>query len=170
MVFAEAECVFERCKFPEELCIPAFVFLLLGKVAPTALSKRHDHDFELGSALFEHSDPMQPAIVMRTDGGADHNATFMQVQASLISIFCACNLEKLVAVRTAPGCSYVNDCEKGMAVFYVGLENTSLERGPMEANSETRAENANCMSELRAKAEKISCIQRRLDGIHTAGC
>ena len=91
---------------------------------------------------------------MRTDGGGDHNASFMQVQLSLISLFCACNSEKLVAGRTAPGCSFVNDCEKGMAVLNVGLENVSLERSQMSEIQESHAKKASFMSELREQSTK----------------
>ena len=78
----------------------------------------------------------------------------MQVQLSLISLFCACNLEKLVAVRTAPGCSFVNDCEKGMAVLNVGLENVSLERSQMSEIPESHAKKASCMAKLREQSAK----------------
>ena len=69
-----------------------FGLLLLAKFAPNAHATRGDVGFELGFTLYEQSSALPPVVVMRTDGGGDHNAPFMQVQPSLISLFCACNL------------------------------------------------------------------------------
>ena len=130
--------------------------MLLAKFAPAAHATRGDVGFELGFALYEQSSALPPVIVMRTDGGGDHNASFTQVQLSLISLFCACNLEKLVAVRTAPGCSFVNDYKKGMAVLNVGLENVSLERSKICEIPESLAKKLSCMVELREQSAKHS--------------
>ena len=59
-----------------------------------------------------------------------------------------------MAVRTAPGCSFVNDCEKGMAVLNVGLENFSLERSQMSEIPESHAKKASCMAKLREQSAK----------------
>ena len=80
--------------------------LLLSKFAPGEW--RSGSEVPLARALCEHKRQIPPVVVVRTDGGSDHNPSFSQVQMSLVSLFLAADLDMLVAVRTAPGHSYLN--------------------------------------------------------------
>jgi hypothetical protein len=74
------------------------------------------------------------------------------VQLPLISLFIATGLDKLVAVRTAPGHSYLNDVEKQMGLLNVALANMSLERDRMDDEHEAAIRSENCMAAIRKKA------------------
>ena len=74
--------------------------LLLGKFAPGKW--RSGGEVPLARALYEQRENIPPFVVVRTDGGSDHNPAFSQVQMSLVSLFLAADMDMLVAVRTAP--------------------------------------------------------------------
>ena len=63
-----------------------------------------------------------------TDGGADHNVTFIRVQLSLVAFAVENNVDILVAGRTAGGHSYVNPCERTMSTTNLALMNVALAR------------------------------------------
>ena len=56
------------------------------------------HATELSSIILER-DLKHPLLVMYTDGGPDHNLTFLKTQLSLICLFLNLDLDMLVAVH-----------------------------------------------------------------------
>lgn len=141
--------------------ISEFSLKLLSKYTPLKsdqlASARKEHTFDLARTLFKHSNTLPAVMILRTDGGSDHNCAFFQVQASLISLFCAAGLDLLVSVRNAPGHSVVNDCEKNMGLLNVALENVFTERTRMQPEQEKLASRANCMTELRETVILVIC-------------
>jgi hypothetical protein len=139
---------------------------LLSKYTPLKsdqlASARKENTFDLARTLFKHSSTLPAVMILRTDGGSDHNCAFFQVQASLISLFCAAGLDLLVSVRNAPGHSVVNDCEKNMGLLNVALENVSTERTRMQPEQEKLASRANCMTELRETVILVICMCLKL--------
>ena len=93
-------------------------------------------------------------LVLRTDGGKDHNNTHSKVQMSLLALFLAMGLDMLVAARTCPGASYLNDAEKSMGLLNVALLGVSTERAPM----------ANQLEELAGRHAKMAKKRKRLKG------
>ena len=77
--------------------------------------------------LFANQDE-RPVLLVFTDGGPDHRLTYHSVQASLIALFRAMNLDLLVAARCAPGNSWVNPVERIMCLLNLALQNVGLER------------------------------------------
>ena len=69
---------------------------------------------------------------MYTDGGPDHNLTFLSVQLALIALFIHFDLDMLQAVRTAPYRSWKNPCERVNCILNLGLQAVGLMRMNME--------------------------------------
>lgn len=53
-----------------------------------------------------------PTLTTYTDGGKEHCSNFLSVQIAMIALQHFCDLQILIAVRTAPGHSYTNPPEK----------------------------------------------------------
>ena len=66
-----------------------------------------------------------------TDGGPDHNNTFLSVKLGLIALFIQLDLDMLEAVRTAPYQSWKNSCERVHSVLNLWLQATGLTRTAM---------------------------------------
>ena len=64
---------------------------------------------------------LTPHLLLITDGGPEHNVTFHSVKIPLMVIFKELNLESLVAIRTAPGHSYLNIVERIMSILNIGF-------------------------------------------------
>ena len=69
---------------------------------------------ELANLQILRNKEIPPILLMKTDGGPDHNVTFVSVQMALSALFLHHDLDMLVAVRTAPGHSYRNPAERVM--------------------------------------------------------
>ena len=69
-----------------------------------------------------------PHIFMVTNGGPEHCVNFYSVKIPLLIIFRELRLQSLVALRTAPGHSYINMVERVMSIFNIGFQNVALER------------------------------------------
>ena len=65
---------------------------------------------------------------MMTDGCPEHRVNFESVKIPLIMMFKKLNLDFLVAIRTAPGHSYINIVERIMSILNIGFQNVALER------------------------------------------
>ena len=69
------------------------------------------HSTQLSKVLKEQKS--NPAIfLLYTDGGSDHNVTFLSVQLGLIALVLQHDLDMLEAVRTASYHSWKNPCER----------------------------------------------------------
>lgn len=89
------------------------------------------HCTELSKILQERQ-IVSPIMVFYTDGGPDHNNTFLSVQLSFIALFLHHDLDMLEAVRTAPYQSWKNPCERVNCILNLGLQATGLMRVSME--------------------------------------
>ena len=79
---------------------------------------------------------VQPILCVFTDGGPDHRTTFLSVQLAWVALFRKRNLDMLVAVRSAPGQSFINPVERIMSLLNVALYGMALERTRMEDSYE----------------------------------
>ena len=53
-------------------------------------------------------------------------------------IFKELNLESMVAIRTAPGHSYLNIVERVMSILNIGFQNVALERSEVPSDEEIK--------------------------------
>ncbi|VDI56462.1 Hypothetical predicted protein [Mytilus galloprovincialis] len=88
------------------------------------------------------------------DGGPDHRLTYHFVKLDLIVLFKKLNLDTLIAVRTAPGHSWLNPAERVMSILNLAIQNCALTRAETGSNFEQVLKSANSMSEIRTKATK----------------
>ena len=97
----------------------------------------------------------QPSILLKyTDGGTDQRNTLQSVQCASICLFKEFNLDMLIAVRCAPGQSYINPAERIMSILNYGLQNCATERARLDEESEKLLKRCNSMAELRTTAVK----------------
>lgn len=89
-----------------------------------------------------------------SDGGPDHRLTYHSVKLALIVLFKELNLDTLIAVRTAPGHSWLNPAERVMSVLNLAIQNCAFSRAESGSNFEQVIKSANSMSEIRTKATK----------------
>ncbi|XP_053407150.1 uncharacterized protein LOC123547869 isoform X1 [Mercenaria mercenaria] len=98
------------------------------------------------SSPFRHAAQLQriledvdekPSIILKyTDGGTDQRNTLESVKCANICLFREFDLDMLIAVRCAPGQSYVNPAERVMSVLNFGLQNVATERQQMDEEFE----------------------------------
>ena len=69
-----------------------------------------------------------PHIFMVTDGGPEHRLNFHSLKIPLLILFSELCLQLFVAIRTAPGHSYINTVERIMSILNIGFQNVALER------------------------------------------
>ena len=65
---------------------------------------------------------------MVTDGGPEHRLNFHSLKIPLLILFSELCLQLFVAIRTAPGHSYINTVERIMSILNIGFQNVALER------------------------------------------
>lgn len=65
-------------------------------------------------------------IVLQTDGGPDHNLTFLRTQLALVSFFILSDMDILVAIRGVPNGSWLNKAERCMSILNLGLQDLAL--------------------------------------------
>ena len=91
---------------------------------------------ELIDVLHDEFATIPPYLVLFTDGGGDHNITFLFNQCVLLALFKILDLDILNVVRCAPCQPYINPDERVMSLINNGLQGISLDRsnaGPFEA-------------------------------------
>ena len=93
-------------------------------------------------------------LFLYSDGGPDHNLTFLYVQLSLIGLFLALDLDCLVAVRTPPGHSWKNPAERVMCVLNLGLQSVGVMRASMSNEKELLIKPCNTMKEIRIRVDQ----------------
>ena len=89
------------------------------------------HSTEL-SKLLREQQLNNPIVLIYTDGGPDHNNTFLSVKLGLIALFLHHDLDMIEAVRTAPYQSWKNPCERVNCILNLGLQAVGLMRARME--------------------------------------
>ena len=91
---------------------------------------------ELIDVLHDEFATIPPYLVLLTDGGGDHNITFLFNQCILLALFKILDLDILNVGRCAPCQSYINPAERVMSLINIDLQGLSLDRGnagPFEA-------------------------------------
>ena len=120
------------------------------KDAATEPSSPMRHSTEL-SKIFRERDIQSPIVVLYTDGGPDHNNTFLAVQLGLISLFLHHDLDMIEAVRTAPYHSWKNPCERVNCILNLGLQAVGLMRQSMQEKFEKAISSCGSVQEVRAE-------------------
>ena len=90
-------------------------------------------------------------LFLVTDGGPEHRVNFESVKIPLILLYRRLKLDFLVAIRTAPGNSYINIVERIMSILNIGLQNVALQRE--EADCEDVIKKLRNLEELRSKPD-----------------
>ena len=75
------------------------------------------HATEMTQILEGNEKPMKEVLLLFSDGGPDHRVNYLLVQLSLIALFLKCDFDGVIAVRTPPGHSWKNPCERIMAIL-----------------------------------------------------
>ena len=79
--------------------------------------------------------------------------TTIPVQLALICFFLKLNLDMLIAMRTAPGNSFVNPVERIMSILNLGFQGVTLERKSVD-KYETKIKVYHSISDIRTVSEK----------------
>lgn len=117
-------------------------------------------------------------VLFETDGGPDHNLTFLKNQLALFGLFLAGNMDKLSATRCCSGYSFLNVCERLMSLLTIGMSGLSLMMDP-NADSflmEDVIGNVSSMKGVResiaeyddAVAKVLGILERRLERVAAA--
>ena len=111
------------------------------------------HIVELINVLRTQGDNIPPYLCLFTDGGGDHNLTFLFVQCMLLALFKILDLDVLNVGRCAPNQSYINPAERCMSILNIGMQGLSLERDHL-GDFESTVNSCKSMKDVRAKAKK----------------
>lgn len=114
------------------------------------------HCTELSKLLLQQQ-ISSPILVLFTDGGPDHNNTFLSVQLGLIALFLQHDLNMLEAVRTAPYQLWKNPCERVHSILNLGLQATGVMWAVMEMKFEAAVSNCNSVKEVREAIKQTPC-------------
>ena len=88
-------------------------------------------------------------LLIYSDGGPDHNTTFLSVQLGLIALFLRHDMDMIEAVRTAPYHSWKNPCERVNCILNLGLQAVGLMRGRMEEKYEAAISSCSSIQDVR---------------------
>lgn len=148
------------CDIPESIDMSFYRGQVLVGVKDSALepSSPLRHCTELSKVLQERQ-IVSPIMVFYTDGGPDHNNTFLSVQLSFIALFLHHDLDMLEAVRTAPYQSWKNPCERVNCILNLGLQAAGLMRVCMEQKFESAISNCNSLKEIREAVIKTPGLE-----------
>lgn len=100
-----------------------------------------------------------PVLIIFSDGGPDHRVNFHSVKLSLIVLFKRLGIDTLIAVRTAPGNSWLNPAERQMSILNLALQNCALMRDQCNSDAEHALLSCNSMADIRKKAAKLSGLE-----------
>ena len=119
------------------------------------------HSTEL-SKLLRDRNITSPVLLIYTDGGPDHNTTFLSVQLGLIALFLHHDLDMVEAVRTAPYHSWKNPCERVNCILNLGLQAIGLMRSKMEDRFEKVISSCNSIQDVRRAVGETPGLQEAL--------
>ena len=94
-------------------------------------------------------------LLLQTDGGPDHNLSFLRTKLALVALFIAIDVDHFVALRGAPHGSYLNTVERCMSLLNLGLQNLALKRGKMALWAEEEVANIQSMASVRKYYEEL---------------
>ena len=137
-------------------CGKVFVGLKEGAFEP---SSPHRHMTELLDVIqSQQLLTEKSALFLYSDGGPDHQLTYLSVQLSLIALFLKLDLDYLCAARTAPCHSWKNPAERVMSIVNLGLQCVGLMRGKMSEEHEKAIEHCNSLAQLREVSKKKNAV------------
>lgn len=93
-------------------------------------------------------------LLLQTDGGPDHNLTFLRSRLALLGLFLLLDVDAMNILRGAPQGSALNTVERSMAILNLALCDLALLRGTMPSWAEKLVANLNSMNEVRDAHEK----------------
>ena len=93
------------------------------------------HSTELAK-LYKAESADLSCLLIYSDGGPDHNVTFLKTILALILLFLALDLDFLVAARTCARMSWKNAVEKVMCILNLAMYGVVLVRGVMAGDME----------------------------------
>ena len=117
------------------------------------------HSTELSKILLQNQ-ISSPILVLFTDGGPDHNNTFLSVKLGLIALFLQLDLDMLEAVRIAPYQSWKNPCERVHS--NLGLQATGLMRTAMELRFESAISKCSSVKDVRDAVKETPGLEEAL--------
>ena len=101
-----------------------------------------------------------------TDGGPDHNISFLNVQIGWLAYFILSRCDTLIVGRTAPTQSWTNPGERVMSVLNMAMQNCALGRELMDDDFEKHMKRCNSMSSVRKLAAKLDLEQLQKEQQH----
>lgn len=121
------------CDIPEDLSESfyhgqVYVAVKSSTMQPSTVMQAHT---ELGSLLLKEKSEHQSMAFLLTDGGPEHNLTFLSVQVGLILMFRMLDMDQLVFERSCPQNSWTNEVERVMSNLNYALYSMSFTRLPM---------------------------------------
>ena len=128
------------------------------KFMPTSPSTPLRHMAELSKIHPEN----KPVLLLFSDGGPDHNVSFVSVQISLIAYFRYGNLDQLIALRTAPGHSYRNPVERINAILNLALQAVGMMRKEMSKEMEDLFKKCGTLKKIRKQMESNPELEEAL--------
>ena len=94
-------------------------------------------------------------VTVFTDGGPDHNISFLNVIISWLAYFIINGCDSLVVARTSPTQSWTNPAERVMSVLNLALSNSALAREVMDDEFENHMKKCNSMASVRKMAARL---------------
>lgn len=104
------------------------------------------HASELYNKIVDENINSEYLFVL-SDGGSDHNVSYVSVQLAWISLFLKLDLDSLLAVRTPPHLSVLNPAERFMSTANLALYGVSL------CQDELSSKDAKIVANLRSKTQ-----------------
>ncbi|XP_046584513.1 uncharacterized protein LOC124291542 isoform X1 [Haliotis rubra] len=98
-------------------------------------------------------------LLLYSDGGPDHRVNYLSVQLSIIALFLDKNYDAVIAVRTPPGHSWMNPCERIMSMLNLSLQSVGVMRKALDSNLETHLMKCNSMQNIRDDAKKVPTLK-----------
>lgn len=112
-------------------------------ILKSIVEQRLSQDLESPKILFKY-----------TDGGTDQRNTLESVKLACIALFLELKLDMLIAVRCAPGQSFLNPAERIMSILNYGLQNCATERQLLDEPTEVILKRCSSMAAIREQAKK----------------
>jgi len=109
-------------------------------------------DMSSSCLMFYISNCLISYLCLFSDGGGDHNVTFLFVQCVLLALFHIGDFDVMNVGRCASNQSYINPAERCMSLLNIGMQGLALERddtGPFEQ----LIKNCKSMKDIRLKAK-----------------
>ena len=176
----ELRAIASRHDFAKFKVNPSVLLLLAGSDIPDSVFESFYRGrvwVSVKDAVFQPSSPMRHSaeilkvlkaakllddlqvLLLYTDGGPDHNITFMTVILSLLCLFLTGDLDFVVAARTCPQQSWRNCVEKIMCILNLAMYGVALVRDSMPGEMEEKCRTAKqSMAGIRAASQAFQVV------------